>query len=70
MSQQMRPDDRPGVTPIQQDAGLTPAQQEYWDPQGRDGRTEAQILQKIADAINLSKNATQPAVSATGSRPQ
>lgn len=66
MSNQFRPDDRPGVTPIQEEAGLTPAQQEYWNPEGRDSRMEAQILQRLAEVINqMPSNSSQPATSAS-----
>lgn len=62
MSSQFRADDRPGITPIQEDGGLTPAQMDYWNPEGRDSRMEAQILQRISDAVNqTSASASQPA---------
>ncbi len=56
-------DDRPGTTPIQEDAGYTPQQQEYWMPERRDTALESQILSRIVDAINqVSQPATtQPA---------
>lgn len=61
MSHTLSPDDRPGLTPIQEEGGLTPAQQEYWNPEGRDSRMEAEILQRIAEAVNQSATTTQPA---------
>jgi hypothetical protein len=56
-------DDRPGTTPIQQDAGLTPQQQDYWMPERRDTALEAQILSQIAAAVDQANqsSASRPA---------
>lgn len=56
-------DDRPGKTPIQEDAGLTPQQQEYWMVERRDTAMEAQILNQIVEAVGTVSPATgtQPA---------
>jgi hypothetical protein len=56
-------DDRPGVTPIQEDAGLTPQQQDYWMPERRDAAMEGQILNQIVEAVNAVSQpaSTQPA---------
>ncbi len=56
-------DDRPGTTPIQQDAGLTPQQQDYWMVERRDTGLEAQILSQIAAAVDQAKerSASRPA---------
>ncbi len=43
--------DEPGRTPIQGEGALTPQQQEYWTPEGRDLSLEAQILNGIVSAI-------------------
>ncbi len=51
-------DDRPGVTPIQGEGVLTPQQQEYWMPQGRDASLEAQILNQIVAAVDQAGRAT------------
>jgi hypothetical protein len=61
-------DDRPGKTPIQEEAGLTRQQQEYWTPEGRDISMEAQILSQIVEAVSAVGQApsTQPA---PGSQP-
>jgi hypothetical protein len=61
-------DDRPGKTPIQEEAGLTRQQQEYWTPEGRDVAMEAQILNRITEAISAVGQgpSTQPA---SGSQP-
>lgn len=61
MSNMFSSDDRPGVTPIEEDGGLTPAQQEYWNPEGRDSQMEAKILQRIVEAIDLSNLNGAPA---------
>jgi hypothetical protein len=51
-------DDRPGTTPIQQDAGLTPQQQDYWMAERRDTALEGQILNQIAAAIDQAKQSS------------
>ena len=51
LSQQFSGDDRPNITPIQEEAGLTPAQQEYWNPERRDTALEAQILRQLQEVI-------------------
>lgn len=51
-------DDRPGTTPIQQDAGLTPQQQDYWMAERRDTALEGQILKQIAAAIEEAKQSS------------
>jgi len=61
-------DDRPGKTPIQEEAGLTSQQQDYWMPERRDTALEGQILNRIVEAVNAVSQApgTQPA---PGSQP-
>ncbi len=62
LSNTLRADDRPGVTPIQEEGGLTPTQREYWNTESRDAKMEAEILQRTSEAINATqRNATQPA---------
>lgn len=51
MSRQFTADDRPGLTPIQEDAGLTPQQQEYWSVEGRDTQLENRILNQMVEAL-------------------
>ena len=61
-------DDRPGQTPIQEDAGLTPQQQEYWMPERRDSTLEGQILARIVAAVDQVTNkapGSQPAAGTT-----
>ena len=53
-------DDLPTATPIQEDAGISPQQDEYWAAEGRDYRLEREILDRIAAGVT----ATQPAPSA------
>ena len=46
-------DDLPTATPIQEDAGLSPEQEEYWATEGRDYRLERAILDRIAAAVTV-----------------
>jgi hypothetical protein len=61
-------DDRPGKTPIQEEAGLTREQQEYWTPEGRDISMETQILNRIVEAVSAVGQAPSTQV-APGSQP-
>ena len=60
-SRQQSADDLPTATPIQEDAGLSPLQEEYWAAEGRDYRLERAILDRIAATVTVT---AQPAPSA------
>jgi len=50
-SEQRSAEDLPTATPIQEEAGLTPQQREYWADEGRDYQLERQILARLVGAL-------------------